>query len=799
MKHASHTPLPQSGQTNRLDHPGDGDAKKVVNNVIALTGEQNNPNAPSAAQKNQRPSRPIQTKLSEPLHTLYNTIREPIADLLAAVFDSTDDTLFQMSKNVSAEDAQTIYFDGLRTIRLHRQNLIKKYNVKFYGLFHALSQQRLVSETDTDVDTWSLVSEDDMEVEVAMQNMASRTVKLCKIDLLHLESRLQALAPGYELTHQNMPLNPISMCTIFDATIAPVNLDQKIKLVLLKAFEHTFLTHLSPILACANDTLCTLGILPTLNLNEKPKAPNASTARDNPNATTACSTDTGHQGSPELEGLAGLLREMQLAMLKQCLPDLEQVHSGHNDGCQTKSQALATPTATSSGEIYDLAPLLHAKLQTSAATMGGAAGASNQSVLVDTITAMFNTVLDNPAIPRFIRYSLWRLQIPFLKLAMLDNQFLTSNTHPARILLNLMAQAAATINDQDARDPLITEIDKTVNDILEDYEEDTEFFATLKARFEKALAQQKQHSTVLAQRLRIAEEGKQRHAQAQCFANSVITQATASLTLAEPLSNLFDHWFKQHLIITVLRSEEDAIAVKDFIADIRLIAWSLIPEKTAQERSTLLNAIPRFLPKLRAHLVECQCPNSEMQTIFSQIDDIHQTIIRQPINKDQHNNPLVMSAEKGLIDHRNTAELVRAEPCEEQTRCQLNDSSEPSANHPTTQAALTRQTPAAEPITLCEGDWVDLSLPEKSAASGRPQQGKTRARLSLYFQQSDKIIFTSRMGLKILECSSAELNQMITQGRCDTVDHEDLFEHALTHVISDLQRRRQTKALQASA
>ncbi|MDW8479807.1 MAG: DUF1631 family protein [Xanthomonadales bacterium] len=87
---------------------------------------------------------------------------------------------------------------------------------------------------------------------------------------------------------------------------------------------------------------------------------------------------------------------------------------------------------------------------------------------------------------RRCRRSLARLQIPYLKVALLDSDFLANPQHPARRLLDRMSQAAIGWSpDADKDQRLLERIRETVNTVLREFEDDLGVFERLDREFEK--------------------------------------------------------------------------------------------------------------------------------------------------------------------------------------------------------------------------------------------------------------------------------------------------------------------------
>src|SRR5213075_738050 len=72
---------------------------------------------------------------------------------------------------------------------------------------------------------------------------------------------------------------------------------------------------------------------------------------------------------------------------------------------------------------------------------GGSLG-SVDAMTIDIVAMLFDYIFDDRHIPASVKAVLGRLQIPVLKVALLDKAFFSSKAHPARRLLDRLSEAA---------------------------------------------------------------------------------------------------------------------------------------------------------------------------------------------------------------------------------------------------------------------------------------------------------------------------------------------------------------------
>src|SRR5262249_21298317 len=98
---------------------------------------------------------------------------------------------------------------------------------------------------------------------------------------------------------------------------------------------------------------------------------------------------------------------------------------------------------------------------------------SVDSMTIDIVAMLFDYIFDDRHIPATVKAVLGRLQIPTLKVALLDKTFFSSKAPPARQLLDRLAQAAFGLDEsQPAGGATLVMIEKVVGRVLDEFDSD---------------------------------------------------------------------------------------------------------------------------------------------------------------------------------------------------------------------------------------------------------------------------------------------------------------------------------------
>ena len=152
---------------------------------------------------------------------------------------------------------------------------------------------------------------------------------------------------------------------------------------------------------------------------------------------------------------------------------------------------------------------------------------------------------------------LTRLQVPVARAALSDPAFFVRDQHPARELLNAVAEAGANwLGEEDVDPQLVQKLDRAVDKVVTDYQGDA-------AVFEAANDEIQQHFRALAHKAELAERrhveaarGKERLESAKQQAGASIEQLCADAGPPRFVQSLLKQAWSDVLTLTLLRNGE---------------------------------------------------------------------------------------------------------------------------------------------------------------------------------------------------------------------------------------------------
>ncbi len=739
---------------------------------------------------------------------------EQLRPLLRQLFDSVDDTLFELADKAENNSIQSLYFDAMREVRIKREKVEGTFTQRVADTFAKFPESApecgsvRVAEEDSEP-VFELLDDDELEESLAVGTMTAKARAQFGQPLQALERRLGHLFKGRVIDELSNPLGPAAICGAFRSAMQLVEVDIKTRLILYKLFDRHVMQRLSPLYTEANTLLIDAGVLPGLKLTTRRR--HAAVALG-PSVPGAQERRNAAYGPAESEDEA---LEMPAHSLQQIL-SLLAVRRGGGFGPAMVSAADAIPLQVqgigsgsagsvegaflSTQELLTALSLMQSSTEpVTLATVDGNRVASAQSLrnsvlgeftrvsgsgqpqainrlddsIIDIVGMLFDFILDDAGLAPVVKALIARLQIPMLKLALIDRDFFSRRGHPARRLLNELANAGIELGGEEKPEDtrLFAQIERTVNRILEEFNDDVSLFVVLLEEFITFMETEKKYFGVIEQRTHLASQGRERLEMAKLTASAEIHARLAVRRRPPPevvQEILRDAW-QDVLVHIYLREGVDSEAWRNALLTMETLLWSVEPKRTDAERQRLVRTIPKLLNELRGGLARMSYPFEEMERQFKRLEASHVASLHASDASDAEEE--IDAAPQTQATIESTAGGVDVERPDD-AASEAADTAEADA----ASAAGTDEV-AAELESVGIGTWFDLSAVDGTSV---------RAKLSWISEITSKCLFVNRRGLKVTEKTLQDLAAEMRAGTAVVVQDGPMFDRALNAVVSAL-------------
>lgn len=239
--------------------------------------------------------------------------------------------------------------------------------------------------------------------------------------------------------------------------------------------------------------------------------------------------------------------------------------------------------------------VLHALKQTSLATQLG----QMDTVTLDIVAMLFDQIFGDEAIPAAMKALIGRLQIPMLKVAVLDKSFFSKKSHPARRMLDTLGELSLGLGDGfETGSTLYRRIEGVLQRVLDEFEEDLGVFERVTAELQTLIEAANRTAELAAKQDAKRIQDKERLEIARLFAQNELRSHLQGRRLPRAVVRfLATEWLKL-LILAYAKGGRESRAWKSLVETLAILVWSLTPKQTADERRRLVSLLPGLLKRL---------------------------------------------------------------------------------------------------------------------------------------------------------------------------------------------------------
>jgi len=785
---------------------------------------------------------------------------EDLEAKLVNMLDTADDRLFDMAEN----RYNNTQFDAMRLLRLKREGLLTGFKQELINNFKlTLGKKDGVQIIDDNVESLSfeniaLVKDDDLEEDIATDAMVNKGKIKNQNALENIRIRLDTLVSDKSVDEASNPFEPVHICEAFrQATQQSLDLDIASLLVIYKLFDRSVIDELDSLYQMVNQFFIDKGILPELRSIQTQRRSSASSNSVNPLDLIAALPVNGSmqiESSPAEQGVnisgthtddSGMLGVIQQLMLQR-RSAMNIAHSGANAGLagtsgninhngvqisgldssssdqqlrtqQVQPQKVDTQELLSalSGIQFKQAPLNVSAGQVQSFNLRESLGASlpqfvihgNQASfgqfnedMIDIISMLFDFILEDKNLKPEIKSIIARLQIPMLKVGLVDKTFFSNRRHPARTLLNELAYAGLSWDEKDpTAESMFDKISSIAEKVIKDFDNDVSLFADLLEEFIEFKDKNEQRAKIFERRIKEAEEGKAKSETARNSVNKALRKACKGRHIPNVVKSLLKNVWSHVMLLERLKDDDEGWQRRVKIAE--LLVSSVQSVSTAKELDKLTSKVPLLIKSLRKGMNLISFSPIESSTLFDQLERCHLDIVgeaKKLINEASKEQILRLPAidvnrkmqEQTYDEHEVVGDALVENIVIEDiafTGMSVEDVHIEEVGFSRVETGEVYEKKLTEPVEidietmqtveqLRAGSWLELKIDDEYK----------RCKLAAIIAATGKYIFVNRNGMKMAEFLTEELCQYFQLGNIKILDDEALFDRALESVIYNL-------------
>jgi len=706
--------------------------------------------------------------------------RDRMSAALSAMLDHLEDDLFDLAEKAADRDARDTYLDARAKAREKRRDIEAIFARHFVDLFDTKARRGAASASAAagDETELKLVGEEDLEESIAVQEMSRKLEAACEGELGALSERMGFLMEKPELENEANPLSPATVCAAFKDACDEIQAGFKVRMTLLRQFERHAAAALERVYRELNSHLVERRVLPEvragmprasmLRKHKASQAPQVARAPERREAAPAPSTaipppSSAQAATPVFTALAQLLgNSLGRAGAGTAMPlptSLARPAPAPFVAELTRMHRAGSPPDAGAQALLNIVKSVKAAPQ-------GAALGHVDATTIDLVSLLFDHIFDDGHIPTSIKALLGRMQIPVLKAALLDKNFFSSRSHPARRLLDLLARASMGVDERARDGPVLTLVEGVVERVLHEFDTDVRLFESVAATVAAFIDERERaEAAMVARSAGVIEERELDEAAHDQAAYDVEQRLVARSPVPLPVRDILRGAWVQVLAKAARKDGEGSPRRAALAATMDDLLWSVEAKPGADDRKRLVAMLPGLLLRLREGMEGAGLTAQERRAFFTALADCHASAVNAGLAGGAVSEP---RAEPVAPVPRIECSVVAAEGIQ-LAEIRLRGAVSRPLNVFTRTGIWTN---------LQRGTWVEFHTAEGAS---------TRARLTWISPNKGVYLFTNPLAADAAVSISPEaLAEQLRTGGAKLIDGGSLVDRAVSSMLSEL-------------
>ena len=570
-------------------------------------------------------------RVRKALEVAVGAVTDALEPRLDAMLGEFEEELFRLADQARNPGMESGYMQTLRAFRLNRADLVPRFILEVEAAAAAIrkpadtprpaAEAARARPAQSGFGTLSLVDEAVMDEGLVLREIASRQEGRAALPLHLLGQRFGVLAGTPAFDAERLPLGPQAICRAMGTVAKALDIEHDSRLLLYRIFDRHVMAGYPRVLERLDELLDEEGILPGLThvpVRVRPSPQPAGEPREGAADAAASGTPAPGFAAPRPaadpqrpytawpgEPAAGAADEDEDAASGEQLQQLQQLldsrrhllgklrpggHAASGMVISTEDvstalghlQAQPLSVAGAPQTLADVKQTLLAQARQRSGVHSELSPRDNDTF--ELLGMLFGNLEEELRADAPATALVKRLQIPLLRVALKDSAFFVRSRHPARQLLDTVAESAARWLDGNDFDPqLLAPLQGAVSHVVEQYDDDIDVFSDCNARLQGHLQAQVRKAELLEKRHADAARGKEKLEVAKLRAAEVMTEVVGDQRLPHFSRALLNQSWADVLTLTLLRQGEGSEAWARQVEATRRIAEACTREDAPRD------------------------------------------------------------------------------------------------------------------------------------------------------------------------------------------------------------------------
>jgi len=368
---------------------------------------------------------------------------------------------------------------------------------------------------------------------------------------------------------------------------------------------------------------------------------------------------------------------------------------------------------------------------------------------IDFVEMLFGAFLRDENVSVAVKSLLLELQIPLIKVAMLDAQFFQNSKHAARKMLDNVAHLGIGIENEN--NTLYKTILLIIEQLQNTFEQNLNSFNTALTALNRLMAIEKDKTgkqEVETQRAILKEHARQ-------IVLNELQKATYKKIIKKDLKPLILKQWAALMFQRFIKYGKDSSEWNEIVTLLKHLVYSVQPIKTSEQWVLLNNDSGILINDIEAQLGTTNLSPGSIDASITALKEIHSNLIES--------SEFFLDQPDYTLSERSIDEII------EDSLEEMPEEGEPP------HVQISRL-----PNNVKQGVWFEIYNGEDKALR--------RVKLSVILFDEAKLIFVDRHGDKVIEKFASEFVEELNDKKSKIIADHSIFNHALGQIIHSIIR-----------
>jgi hypothetical protein len=267
-------------------------------------------------------------------------------------------------------------------------------------------------------------------------------------------------------------------------------------------------------------------------------------------------------------------------------------------------------------------------------------------MVIEVVGSLFDQILSDPKVPPQMARQIARLQLPVLRVALVDASFFSSRRHPVRRFVNRIASLACAFDEFDdgPGKQFLDRVRDMVQEIVEGDFDQVDLYSAKLTELESFITAHAEEGVKTSGAATVLES-KESELRIQQRYMLLLSTALGAISMPEYLRDFVAQVWSQALVLALRRGGAEGDLARRFRAVGRDLVMSVQPKGSPEMRKRFLMRLPTLMKDLNEGMTLIGWPDAAQKDFFAKLLPSHAESLKAPPMTELEHNLLAKQLE----------------------------------------------------------------------------------------------------------------------------------------------------------